>query len=836
MTLDGSNTKKEHIEGILDNDTKVMSEIESISRQGVRTTGLARDHKIGCSVEHTDFGTLLFLNNMLKGEIPLDGDTPLEYDEQPTLSEDNQLATVKYVNDSASAGGVNASSIAKGISFLSVDPEDADTPIALGENDPRVPTIDQIGAMSGTSGSLPSATNPFIDQGSLSDGNALDQSQDVSDMSVPFGQANATTKYNKVNQSFVAGKSPVDNIKLYKQANTGTFTGDVIVSIQTDTAGNPSGTSIGSLTIANATYNALPVGEFTVQFVSNVPINIGQTYHIVVEATTADNSNYPSVGANSAGGYASGSVKFNNTTDGWTAIATIDLYFKIIIDLTGKIPLLNSDGTLPEDVISQEVIGNVFAFNSGEDLVQNDEVYPSLNDFVKRYRPIGITTATGAATNNVKGGQNTSKAFMADTTHLFCIDFMNSANNVRYIPINPLTGAGTSEAATQYTTGSRTSNYGDACSFLPDKYLIFWQDNNGGVAGGIKARVVTTTGGTVTMGTIATVETTGALSSQVSCTALDATRALISYKRDSDNELVVRIITISGTTITLNTDYIIPRVDLSTSTRVSVQKIDTDKVMIIWQSNSSSGTNTIKSMVLSVSGTVITQGTAVSISNNTSSNTSIFDIGQQFVETDKVLAVFEVSGGGSGNPDKNLTAKVLSVSGTTVTFGTDFTVEAVPSSFGGGIYQGYTFTPSVVAVPFQNSGGGVSILEIEGTTITQISKTSVSGSGGPISNPIGVCAIRTGVFKLQTGMFGDSFGQYITLTQPTSKRIGVATETSDSGNVNHIILLYRLLSTFSGLVVASDYYINDNGQPTTEMSNTAVQYGTAINTTTMLLK
>lgn len=350
MTLDGSNNKKEHVIGILDNATKVLSQIKSVSRQGVITDGLARDHKIGCSVEHTDFATLLFLNNILKGEINLDGSTPLKYDTEPTLTQPTHLATKKYVDDASSAGGVDASATVKGISYLSVNPVSPTSPIALGENDPRVPTQDEKDAMVGTSGSEPSATNPFIDQGSLSDGNAIDASQETTDMSVPFGQANATTKYNKINQSFIAGKSPVDNIKLYKQANTGTFTGDVIVSIQTDNAGNPSGTSVGSLTIANATYNALPVGEFTVQFASNVPINIGQTYHIVVEATTADNSNYPSIGANSAGGYADGSVKFSNNADGWTAIATIDLYFKIIIDLTGKIPTLDTGGQLPPSI------------------------------------------------------------------------------------------------------------------------------------------------------------------------------------------------------------------------------------------------------------------------------------------------------------------------------------------------------------------------------------------------------------------------------------------------------------------------------------------------------
>jgi hypothetical protein len=226
------------------------------------------------------------------------------------------------------------------------------TPVALSPDDTRLPTQNQKNAMIGYSGSLPNTQNPFLDKASLSNGNSLDQSQTIQNSSVNFAEADATTKHLLIAQSFISGASPIKSVNLFKTADVGTFTGDVTISLQADVAGAPSGTALATVTILNAAWAALPAADFLATFGAEYISTLGTTYWIVASATTADNANHPTLGASSAGGYGSGSVKFKNTTDGWTAIATIDLYFKVNIDTANKIATLDTNGQIPTSSLS----------------------------------------------------------------------------------------------------------------------------------------------------------------------------------------------------------------------------------------------------------------------------------------------------------------------------------------------------------------------------------------------------------------------------------------------------------------------------------------------------
>mgnify|MGYP007071602968 CR=1 FL=1 len=172
---------------------------------------------------------------------------------------------------------------------------------------------------------------------------------------VAFGEANLTTKYNSIAQSYVPTRTTKKRgCYLYKKADTGTFTGDVCVYIKSDSAGTP-GTTLGQVTIPNAVWAKIPVGEFNVVFSSassGVSLTAGTTYWIMVQATTSDNSNHPNLGSNASGGYSSGIVKFNNTADGWVTIATIDLYFYVTESHISRIVKTSSasDGMIPSPV------------------------------------------------------------------------------------------------------------------------------------------------------------------------------------------------------------------------------------------------------------------------------------------------------------------------------------------------------------------------------------------------------------------------------------------------------------------------------------------------------
>ena len=165
FTIDGGNAFKEHISCTLTG--KEMTDIYSVSRQGVETSGAVKSHRVGATIIITDFAHIKKLNDLLDGTTDLDSDNPLKYDADPTITDDKELATKKYIDDVAIAGGANASSTVKGLSKLSEDPVSATEPIAVGDDDPRIPTTDEKAALAGTLGT-PSATNKFVTEDGLS--------------------------------------------------------------------------------------------------------------------------------------------------------------------------------------------------------------------------------------------------------------------------------------------------------------------------------------------------------------------------------------------------------------------------------------------------------------------------------------------------------------------------------------------------------------------------------------------------------------------------------------------------------------------------------------------
>ena len=244
-----------------------------------------------------------------------------------------------------SVSTADASAVAKGVTKLSLAPVLATNPIAVGDNDTRIPTVGQGLALSGSQG-VASATNKFVTQDSVYTADT-DQTQTTENTFTETGQASTSTHKNKLAQSFIPTKTKIRGVKLYKTADTGAFAGTVTVTLQADTAGSPSGAVLATQTITNANWILIPAAEFEVTFSAEYTSMVqGNLYWIVIETSTADSSNHPNLGTNSAGGYASGSVKFYNAADGWTAIATIDLYFKTLQGVIGQIDFIPAIPTI----------------------------------------------------------------------------------------------------------------------------------------------------------------------------------------------------------------------------------------------------------------------------------------------------------------------------------------------------------------------------------------------------------------------------------------------------------------------------------------------------------
>jgi len=124
-----------------------------------------------------------------------------------TSSDLGNAASIEFVVDTYTAGGVDASTTVKGLSKLSSAPASPTNPIAVGDTDTRVPTQGENDALAGTSG-IPSSTNKYKTQsdtsglfGSGADGAVTETTRSLtkdmyySSLTVPNGVTLTTAGY-----------------------------------------------------------------------------------------------------------------------------------------------------------------------------------------------------------------------------------------------------------------------------------------------------------------------------------------------------------------------------------------------------------------------------------------------------------------------------------------------------------------------------------------------------------------------------------------------------------------------------------------------------------------
>jgi hypothetical protein len=193
--------------------------------------------------------------------------------------------------------------------------------------------------------------------------------------------------------------------------------------------------------------------------------------------------------------------------------------------------------------------------------------------------------------------------------------------------------------------------------------------------------------------------------SSISAVALDSTKAVVAFMDESNNYYGTAVaLSVSGSTVTVGTPFVFRSASVQ---YISATKLDNTKVLLAYQDggNFSYGT----AIVLSVSGTTITAGTAVVFRSGTNLYNSATTL-----DSSKVLVAY---GGNSGFA----TAVILSVSGTTITVGTAVVFEsASPSSI-----STTTLDNTKVLVVYNKDindpskhYGKNSVLVISGTTIT----------------------------------------------------------------------------------------------------------------------
>jgi hypothetical protein len=162
-----------------------------------------------------------------------------------------------------------------------------------------------------------------------------DQANDApvsSPNTITFGNTNST---QDIAQSFqVSTTSPINKVSVYLR-KVGTPS-NISVRIVTDNAGSPSTNTIDTGTLSASAVTTV-TGWVDVGFTTNVQLNEGDTYWVVLDNASVSTSNYYIISANTA--YANGQAKIGQYSSSWNATSPsgLDAYFRLYIGGTTSI-------------------------------------------------------------------------------------------------------------------------------------------------------------------------------------------------------------------------------------------------------------------------------------------------------------------------------------------------------------------------------------------------------------------------------------------------------------------------------------------------------------------
>jgi len=390
------------------------------------------------------------------------------------------------------------------------------------------------------------------------------------------------------------------------------------------------------------------------------------------------------------------------------------------------------------------------------------------------------------------------------------------------------------------------------------------------------ALVGTVSGSTISFGTAVVFEASSAVSNTSATFDSNAGKVVIVYKDNGNSSYGTAIVgTVSGTSISFGTAVVFE----SANTQYTATTFDSNanKVVIAYSDvgNSSYG----KAIVGTVSGTSISFGSAVTFESATTNN-----IGAVF-ESNTNKIVIGYRDGGNLNYG---TAKVGTVSGTSISFGSAVVFETATAEYVNCVYDPNT---TKVVLAYKGSGGGKAIVAtLSGTSISfgtavgfnsdaeytapqydlasqkviigfrdgnnsmyataivgTVSGTSISfgtavvlmasGDGNQPNSIYDVNAKRTVVSFWNNG--STSTGRSVVFTSEQTVTnvadfVGITDASISSGATGSVTVLGGISETLSSLSPNVNYYVQDDGTITTTVSTELA--GLALSSTKILLK
>jgi hypothetical protein len=469
----------------------------------------------------------------------------------------------------------------------------------------------------------------------------------------------------------------------------------------------------------------------------------------------------------------------------------------------GQTVILQADGTVKAVAVVSTAVSENIPSGSQTTFESNTTDYISAsfdpnNDkkFVIAYQGSNYGKAVIGTISGTSISFGTPVTFSSYSTYYIGVDFdPNTSGNLvvsyqrqstTYCYCKVGTVSGTSITFGSEYTANSASSYFTAITFDPttaNRFVVAYRDYGGSDYG--RARVGTVSGTSISFGTEAQFVTSYALGISLDFDHNTTGSFAVVYRHQSGTGYgTICIGNISGTSITFGSEYNFN----SSSTYLGVNAIKFDpntsnKAVVAYQDVGNSSYGTAR--VCTISGTSVSFGTEYVFNSSSSDDTTIdFDPNT----SNKFIVAFKDIGNGN-----KATAVVGTVSSTSISFGSIYRVK-----------DATTTNPYVI---FDTQNAGECVFCYRASTESNYGKAIMGQMATTIS------------------------ATNLTATN----LIGTSTDAYADAATSTIMLKGGISTSQSGLTIGSDYYVQNNGTLSTTAASPSVKLGKAITATTVLL-
>jgi hypothetical protein len=360
-----------------------------------------------------------------------------------------------------------------------------------------------------------------------------------------------------------------------------------------------------------------------------------------------------------------------------------------------------------------------------------------------------------------------------------------------------------------------------------NKVVIAYKD--GGNSNYGKAKVGTVSGTTISFGSPTTFNS-AASGDNSAVFDSNLNKIVIAYQDGGNSSYgKAKVGTVSGTTISFGS----PTTFNSAATYDTTTTFDSNlnKVVISWSTNYSVGT----SIVGTVSGTTISFG-----SPNTFESSNAYYITSAFDSVSNKIVIAYKGYGSSGYA----TARVGTVSGTTISFGSQVVFNSVETDIKSAVFDSDS---NKIIIAYQALGGGSYLTLIVGTvsgtsisfgsevTLNSYYSTQITSVFDSVSNKT-IIAYRyhiNNVYQAAAIVWQQSTSG--TMSNLSTNFIGTSEGAFADTATATVMLRGGITTTQSGLTTGSKYYVQGDGTLSTTPDSPSVTAGKALASTTLLI-